>query len=386
MPAALLVNEITAPSPYSSNRATSQCKDSSTAESNKTEDEDLPPLLLPQPPLTPPPTYPTALVPPQPTPYEAWNDRRYALAPLQGYKPIYLPTAQSDGTGQTISTPQQKQQLSVQVQQTQQQQQIQQQQQQQIRLTQQLQQLQQQQQVYQQQQQQLDHAQQLHQLLNAVSTPLDSFGMSTAGFGAGAGGYYQPISAPFQQQQLHQMHQQAPYYMQQQPHLQMSQPQQPAYYSMPVTVPAFRPSNFTIPAMRRTFSGSPYSTPSSSRRNAPGVPTRQLAAFTPVREGLYEATYSNVTVYEMASPNGVGVMRRKTDSWLNATHILKAAGMEKSRRTKVLEREIHQGEHEKIQGGYGKYQGTWIPLYRARELAAEYGLGSILHDILDIPE
>ncbi|KAI8999433.1 transcription regulator HTH, apses-type DNA-binding domain-containing protein [Gaertneriomyces semiglobifer] len=106
----------------------------------------------------------------------------------------------------------------------------------------------------------------------------------------------------------------------------------------------------------------------------------------PTRKGVYEATYSNVTVYEVTSPNGVGVMRRKTDSWINATHILKAAGMEKSRRTKVLEREVHKGEHEKIQGGYGKYQGTWIPLYRAKTLAAQYGLSQTLHDILDIPE
>ncbi|KAI8587513.1 transcription regulator HTH, apses-type DNA-binding domain-containing protein, partial [Geranomyces variabilis] len=99
---------------------------------------------------------------------------------------------------------------------------------------------------------------------------------------------------------------------------------------------------------------------------------------------LYEATYSNVSVYEMNSINGVGIMRRKSDSWMNATHILKAAGMEKSRRTKVLEREIHQGQHEKIQGGYGKYQGTWIPLSRAKELAREYGLADYLRDLLEL--
>ncbi|KAJ3184181.1 transcriptional regulator swi6 [Geranomyces variabilis] len=114
--------------------------------------------------------------------------------------------------------------------------------------------------------------------------------------------------------------------------------------------------------------------------------TRQLASVTPIRQGLYEATYSNVSVYEMNSLNGVGIMRRKSDSWMNATHILKAAGMEKSRRTKVLEREIHQGQHEKIQGGYGKYQGTWIPLSRAKELAREYGLADYLRDLLELPE
>jgi hypothetical protein len=44
---------------------------------------------------------------------------------------------------------------------------------------------------------------------------------------------------------------------------------------------------------------------------------------------------------------------------MNATQILKVAGLDKSKRTRILEREIIQGEHEKIQGGYGRYQGTW---------------------------
>ncbi len=50
--------------------------------------------------------------------------------------------------------------------------------------------------------------------------------------------------------------------------------------------------------------------------------------------------------------NGIAVMRRRSDSWLNATQILKVAGMEKAKRTKVLEKEILTGEHEKVQGGY----------------------------------
>ncbi|RKO90364.1 transcription regulator HTH, apses-type DNA-binding domain-containing protein [Blyttiomyces helicus] len=96
------------------------------------------------------------------------------------------------------------------------------------------------------------------------------------------------------------------------------------------------------------------------------------------------AIYSGIPVYELSS-NGVAVMRRKGDSYVNATHILKVAGIEKGRRTKILEREIHSGEHEKIQGGYGKYQGTWIPIYRARELAEEYNLTDALGPLLDIP-
>lgn len=60
-------------------------------------------------------------------------------------------------------------------------------------------------------------------------------------------------------------------------------------------------------------------------------------------------------------------MRRRSDSWLNATQILKVAGFDKPQRTRVLEREVQKGEHEKVQGGYGKYQGMspWPTSMRA---------------------
>lgn len=59
---------------------------------------------------------------------------------------------------------------------------------------------------------------------------------------------------------------------------------------------------------------------------------------------------------------GIAVMRRRSDSWLNATQILKVAGFDKPQRTRILEREVQKGEHEKVQGGYGKYQGTFVYL------------------------
>ncbi|KAH8585818.1 transcription regulator HTH, apses-type DNA-binding domain-containing protein [Bisporella sp. PMI_857] len=67
---------------------------------------------------------------------------------------------------------------------------------------------------------------------------------------------------------------------------------------------------------------------------------------------IYSAVYSGIDVYEM-EVNGIAVMRRRNDSWLNATQILKVAGIEKLKRTKILEKEIFIGEHEKVQGGYG---------------------------------
>ncbi|KAI9741799.1 MAG: transcriptional regulator swi6 [Cirrosporium novae-zelandiae] len=100
------------------------------------------------------------------------------------------------------------------------------------------------------------------------------------------------------------------------------------------------------------------------------------------RPQIYKATYSNTQVYEM-EVNGVAVMRRRTDSWLNATQILKVAGVEKGKRTKILEREILAGEYEKVQGGYGKYQGTWISYPRGVEFCRQYGVEELLRPLLE---
>jgi transcription factor MBP1 len=61
--------------------------------------------------------------------------------------------------------------------------------------------------------------------------------------------------------------------------------------------------------------------------------------------------------YQFGEDGKEHVMRRRSDSWINATHILKAAGFDKPARTRILEREVQKDVHEKIQGGYGKYQG-----------------------------
>ena len=81
--------------------------------------------------------------------------------------------------------------------------------------------------------------------------------------------------------------------------------------------------------------------------------------------------------------NGIAVMRRRSDSWLNATQILKVAGIDKGKRTKVLEKEILVGDHEKVQGGYGKYQGTWINYKRGVDFCRQYGVEELLRPLLD---
>ncbi|KAI1322568.1 ANK-repeat protein MBP1 [Xylariaceae sp. FL0255] len=95
------------------------------------------------------------------------------------------------------------------------------------------------------------------------------------------------------------------------------------------------------------------------------------AAITGPGPGIYSATYSGIPVYEYQFGPELKehVMRRRADNWINATHILKCAGFDKPARTRILEREVQKDTHEKIQGGYGKYQGTWIPLEAGEQLA-----------------
>ena len=62
-------------------------------------------------------------------------------------------------------------------------------------------------------------------------------------------------------------------------------------------------------------------------------------------------------------------MRRRSDSWLNATQILKVAGLDKPQRTRILERDVQKQTHEKVQGGYGKYQGACVSM--TSELTAQ---------------
>lgn len=95
-----------------------------------------------------------------------------------------------------------------------------------------------------------------------------------------------------------------------------------------------------------------------------------------------KAVYSGISVYEM-DVNGIAVMRRRVDSWLNATQILKVAGIEKGKRTKVLEKEILSGDHVKVQGGYGRYQGTWVNYERGVEFCRQYGVEELLRPLLE---
>ncbi|KAI9702348.1 MAG: hypothetical protein M1836_000827 [Candelina mexicana] len=99
--------------------------------------------------------------------------------------------------------------------------------------------------------------------------------------------------------------------------------------------------------------------------------------FSPVRLAIY----LGVSVWEM-EVNGVTVMRRRADSWLNVTQILEVSGVEEGKQTKVLEEELLFGEYETIQRSYGKYYGIWSMYYKGVELCHRYGVEDLLKPLL----
>jgi hypothetical protein len=146
-------------------------------------------------------------------------------------------------------------------------------------------------------------------------------------------------------------------------------------------------SHFLMP-QAQSINASPHQnarTPPPSHAS----PSHRLSAMAQPNK-IYSACYSNVPVYEFKVSPGVHIMRRRAgkndggtmrqtnpsgptvvaispivkltrcvpDDYINATHILKAAAYDKPARTRILEREVQKGLHEKVQGGYGKYQGA----------------------------
>lgn len=103
------------------------------------------------------------------------------------------------------------------------------------------------------------------------------------------------------------------------------------------------------------------------------------------------ARYAETDVYEcyIRGFESRTVMRRTADDWINITQVFKLASFSKTKRTKVLDKESKEIQHEKVQGGYGRFQGTWIPLESAKDLVIKYAIedavvNSILNFVLDV--
>lgn len=109
---------------------------------------------------------------------------------------------------------------------------------------------------------------------------------------------------------------------------------------------------------------------------AAGEAASNLAS-TPSSQPIIEiATYAETDVYEcyIRGFESRIVMRRTHDDWVNITQVFKIAQFSKTQRTKVLEKESNDMRHEKVQGGYGRFQGTWIPLENAKYMVKKYNI------------
>lgn len=94
--------------------------------------------------------------------------------------------------------------------------------------------------------------------------------------------------------------------------------------------------------------------------------------------------HSGVDVVELCNGSNT-VMRRKPDGFVNATHVLKMAGVPKVERTRILEQRLQNcAQHDKVQGGFVRYQGTWVPCEVALELAQKFGVEKLLMPLLSM--
>lgn len=99
-----------------------------------------------------------------------------------------------------------------------------------------------------------------------------------------------------------------------------------------------------------------------------------------VNPTLEIATYAETDVYEcyLKGLESNIVMRRVKDDFVNITQVLKLAKFPKTQRSKILEREVALMKHEKVQGGYGRFQGTWISLADTKGLIIKYRINDLV--------
>ncbi|ORY46331.1 hypothetical protein BCR33DRAFT_783510 [Rhizoclosmatium globosum] len=97
------------------------------------------------------------------------------------------------------------------------------------------------------------------------------------------------------------------------------------------------------------------------------------------------STYSNTPVIELIY-KGMSVLRRSGYLAINGTQILTIGGVtERAKRARILDVKcIGEGwPVEKVQGGAGKFQGTWMPVVHALQLAKDYGVEKIVQQLVD---
>lgn len=95
-----------------------------------------------------------------------------------------------------------------------------------------------------------------------------------------------------------------------------------------------------------------------------------------------QATYAQTPVWEIFVRNNP-IIRRQDDSWVNATQLLRAGGIERPSRTGIMDKFIKsESDYRRVQGGFGKFQGTWVPLHIAIGMANEVRVMDDLQPLL----
>ena len=97
---------------------------------------------------------------------------------------------------------------------------------------------------------------------------------------------------------------------------------------------------------------------------------------------VYKSTRDQIPVYRLRLENGV-VMRRCSDDWINATHILRVAGFSPTESTGILKKENRKRPHDIVAEGHFEYHGTWIPLNDGLLLAKQYRVFDRIHKLFE---
>ncbi|KAJ3274697.1 hypothetical protein HDV01_002219 [Terramyces sp. JEL0728] len=97
---------------------------------------------------------------------------------------------------------------------------------------------------------------------------------------------------------------------------------------------------------------------------------------------VYTTEYTKQKVYELNWQN-IPVMRRISDDYMNASNILQAAQVPKDKRKKIIKKLCSLVPFERIEEGYFKYQGVWVPLKAAKSLAERWNVYEFIKPIFD---
>lgn len=113
--------------------------------------------------------------------------------------------------------------------------------------------------------------------------------------------------------------------------------------------------------------------------------SRQFSPDTMNDLSIFTAKYSSLDVFE-TKINNVAVMKLKKKQQVNAGQILKLAKLPKKKRTQIIKKLAQTIDGERIDFGFFKFQGFWIPLDAAKRLAKKWNVEKQLSNLFECDE